>query len=192
MAGGSFSRFRVLPLACLALAGGQGARGQTEAANRVAVIKIQSAVAATRDGQKAMAALEIKIAPTKRELESKQKEIRDLKDNLQRSGNTMSDAAREELTSAIDEKDRSFNRALADREAEFQDLQRQMFSDLNRKMQQIIEKYAARKGYSVVLDVSSPNTPVLYAASGVDITKDIVDLYDQSSPAPAVQKQPGQ
>jgi outer membrane protein len=42
----------------------------------------------------------------------------------------------------------------------------------------------------VVLDVSSPQTPVLWAASAVDITNDIVKLYDQAYPgvaaAPAV------
>jgi len=38
--------------------------------------------------------------------------------------------------------------------------------------------------------VSSPQSPVLFASTSIDITKDIIDLYDQSSaamsnPAPA-------
>jgi outer membrane protein len=40
----------------------------------------------------------------------------------------------------------------------------------------------------MILDVSNPNTPVLYASSGIDITQDIVSLYDKTSsgggPAP--------
>ena len=52
----------------------------------------------------------------------------------------------------------------------------------------VIEKYAKDNGYSMILDVSNPNTPVLYASSGIDITQDIVSLYDKTStggaPAP--------
>ena len=55
-------------------------------------------------------------------------------------------------------------------------------------MMAVIEKYAKDNGYSMILDVSNPNTPVLYASSGIDITQDIVSLYDKTStgggPAP--------
>jgi outer membrane protein len=33
----------------------------------------------------------------------------------------------------------------------------------------------------MILDVSNPNTPVLYASSGIDITQDIISLYDKTS-----------
>jgi outer membrane protein len=47
----------------------------------------------------------------------------------------------------------------------------------------IIEKYATQNGYALVLDVSNQQTsPVLWAASSVDITNDIVKLYDQANP----------
>ncbi len=48
-------------------------------------------------------------------------------------------------------------------------------------MMAVIEKYAKDNGYSMILDVSNPNTPVLYASSGIDITQDIVALYDKTS-----------
>ena len=50
-------------------------------------------------------------------------------------------------------------------------------------MMAVIEKYAKDNGYTMILDVGNPNTPVLYASSGIDITQDIVSLYDKS-PAP--------
>jgi outer membrane protein len=48
-------------------------------------------------------------------------------------------------------------------------------------MMAVIEKYAKDNGYTMILDVSNPNTPVLYASSGIDITQDIVQLYDKTS-----------
>jgi outer membrane protein len=50
---------------------------------------------------------------------------------------------------------------------------------------QVIDKYAVANGYAVILDVSNPNTPVLYASNAVEVTKDIVDLYDKMQPTTA-------
>jgi len=33
----------------------------------------------------------------------------------------------------------------------------------------------------MVLDVSNPNTPVLYASSAIDVTSDVISLYDKTS-----------
>jgi outer membrane protein len=44
-----------------------------------------------------------------------------------------------------------------------------------------------------VLDVSNPQTPVLWASQTIDITGDIVKLYDQANPGtggPATAKAP--
>jgi hypothetical protein len=54
--------------------------------------------------------------------------------------------------------------------------------DLSGKMQVAIDKFALANGYAVILDVSNQNGNVLYVASGVDITKDIIDLYDKTNP----------
>ena len=57
--------------------------------------------------------------------------------------------------------------------------------ELGGKMMAVLEKYATQNGFAVVLDVSNPQTPVLWAASAVDITNDIVKLYDQAYPGTA-------
>jgi outer membrane protein len=56
-------------------------------------------------------------------------------------------------------------------------------------MMAVIDKYAQQNGFAIVLDVSSQNTPVLYASNTVDITKEVIDLYDKTvftaTPTPA-------
>ena len=50
----------------------------------------------------------------------------------------------------------------------------------------VLRKYAADKGYALILDVSNQQTsPVLVAADGIDVTADIIKLYDENSPAAA-------
>jgi outer membrane protein len=159
------------------------------APTKVAVIQIQAALAATKEGQKAAAELETKLAPRKRELEGKQSEIKDLQDRLAKGGNTLSDSAKEDLTRNIDTKTKSYNRQLEDAQAELEQEQQKLVNVLGQKMMAVIDKFAQQNGFAIVLDVSNQNTPVLYASNTVDITKEVIDLYDKTvftaSPAAA-------
>lgn len=181
----------LIALAILTTAMGTLAAAQTATPNKVGVIQIQAALVATKDGQKAAKELEEKMAPRKKELDGKQAEIRDLQERLQKGGNTLSESAKEELTRNIDTKTKSFNRQVEDAQAELEQQQRQVLNQLGQKMMQVIDKYAQANGFSVILDVSNQNTPVLYASNTVDITKEIVELYDKTNftasaaPAPA-------
>jgi outer membrane protein len=147
---------------------------------KVAVIQIQAALAATKEGQKAAADLEVKLSPRKKDLDGKQAEIKELQERLQRGGNTLSDSAKEDLTRNIDTKTKSYNRELEDAQAELEQEQQKIVGALGQKMMAVIDKYAQQNGFAIVLDVSSQNTPVLYASNTVDITKDVIDLYDKT------------
>jgi outer membrane protein len=155
---------------------------QTQA-TKVGVIQIQSAIVSTKDGQKAAADLETRLGPKRKELEKKQAEIKDLQDKLQRGGNAMAETAKQDLMRTIDQRTKSFNRDMEDAQAEFDQEQRKLLDDLGQKMMQVIDKYAVANGYSVILDVSNPQTPVLYASNAIDITKDIIELYDKAAPS---------
>jgi outer membrane protein len=191
----SFEEFVVkknlIALALLATAAATMAVAQSAVPNKVGVIQIQSALVATKDGQKAAKELEEKMAPRKKELDGKQAEIRDLQERLAKGGNTLSESAKEELTRNIDTKTKSFNRQVEDAQAELETQQRQVLNSLGQKMMQVIDKYAQANGFSIILDVSTQNTPVLYASNTVDVTKEIIDLYDKTTfsasaaPAPA-------
>jgi len=150
------------------------------APTKIAVIQIQAALVSTKEGQKAAAELETKLSPRKKDLESKQGEIKDLQEKLQRGGNTLSDSAKEDLTRSIDSKTKSYNRDLEDAQAELEQEQQKLINQLGQKMMAVIDKYAQSNGYAIVLDVSNQNTPVLYASNTVDITKEVIDLYDKT------------
>jgi len=53
-----------------------------------------------------------------------------------------------------------------------------------------LEKYARENGFAVVMDVSNPQTPVLYAHPGTNITKNLIDAYNAESPAVAPAAKP--
>jgi outer membrane protein len=175
--------------AAIALAQAAAPAAASAPPTKVAVIQIQAALAATKEGQKAAADLEVKLSPRKKDLDGKQAEIKDLQERLQRGGNTLSDSAKEDLTRNIDTKTKSYNRELEDAQAELEQEQQKVVGALGQKMMAVIDKYAQQNGFAIVLDVSSQNTPVLYASNTVDITKEVIDLYDKTvftaTPTPA-------
>jgi outer membrane protein len=163
-------------LLCLAL----GATAQTSA-GKVGVISVQGAIVGTKDGQKASQELDAKFAPKKKEFDGRQAEIAQLQDQYNKGGNLMSDDKRNQLARDIDEKKKRLERDMQDAQEELQGEQQKLLQSLGQRMMAVIEKYAKDNGYTMILDVSNPNTPVLYASSGIDITQDIVSLYDKSS-----------
>ncbi|MGH9612907.1 MAG: OmpH family outer membrane protein [Bryobacteraceae bacterium] len=152
---------------------------------KVGVISIQQAIIGTKDGQKAAAELQSKADPKRKEIQSKQSEVASLKDQLQKGENTLSEVAKQELVRNIDTKTKSLNRDMEDANAELNEEQQKVLQQLGQKMMVIIDKYAKDNGYSIILDVSSQQTPVLYASNGIDITRDIIALYDKNADAPA-------
>ena len=150
---------------------------------KVGVIQIQAALVSTKDGQAAAADLENRLGPRRKELEKQQADIKDMQDKLQRGGNTMAQTAKDDLTRNIDRKTTQLNRDMQDAQAELDEEQQRIVRELSDKMMPVIDKYAQEKGFSVILDVSNPQTPVIYASNTVDITKDIIELYDKTAPA---------
>ena len=170
-----------------AVAASTVAFGQS-APTKVGVINIQSAIVSTRDGQKAAQELETKRSPKAKEFEKRQADIRQLQDSLNRGGNAMADAAKQDLVRNIDAKTKAFNRDLEDAQAEWDQDQQKVLQDLGQKIMVVIDKYAKDNGYSLILDVSNPQTPVLYASNAIDVTKDIIDLYDKNAPSATAPK----
>jgi hypothetical protein len=52
-------------------------------------------------------------------------------------------------------------------------------------MMDVLNRYAQENNYAAILDSSAQNSPVLYASKNIDVTQDIVRLYDQAHPAKA-------
>jgi len=162
--------------------------GQTAAApapTKVGIIQIQSALAQTKDGQKAASELDAKFAPKRQEMEKKQNELQQLQNQYRQGANTMSEDARTKLQRDIDQRTKLLQRDMDDAQAELEQEQGKVLNGLYEKMRKILDKYAADHGYALILDVSSQQTPVLYASNTIDVTADIVQLYDKAYPAAA-------
>jgi outer membrane protein len=162
-------------LLCLAF----GAFAQAPA--KVGVISMQGALVGTKDGQKASQELETKWAPKKKEMDARGAEISQLEDQMRKGGSLMSEDKRSQTLREIDEKKKRYQRDAQDAQEELNQDQNKVLQSLAQRLYAVVEKYAKDNGYTMIIDVSAQNTPVLYASSGVDITQDIIALYDKTS-----------
>jgi outer membrane protein len=164
------------------------ARAQAPAAgsasgNKVGIVSIQDAIANTNEGKKELEALQQKFAPRQAALQSQNDELENMKKQLQAQGDKLSDEERNTRIRTATEKQKTLQRSAEDFQNEVQTAEQEILNRLGKKMLDVLEKYAKENGYAVVMDVSNPQTPVLYANPGTNITKNLVDAYNAESPA---------
>jgi outer membrane protein len=153
--------------------------------SRVAIIQFQQAVGATNEGQRDFAELRKKFEPKQTALKAQSDSIDTMKKQLQTQGSTMSDSARADLTRQIDDKTKSLQRSAEDAQNDFQQEMGETYQKLAEKVYQVVQAYATQSGYTLVLDASAQQSPVLWANDTTDISKAVVDAYNQKSGVPA-------
>lgn len=149
----------------------------------MALLNVQEAISRTGEGQKLIRQLEEKYRPTQQRLETKQGEVNRMRDQLQKGANTMSQEAQRNLARDIQVAERELQRDMEDARGEFSQEQNQLFNSVGSRMMAIIDKYSKDNGFQIVLDISNPQSPVLYAVNEVNITNAIISAYDAAHPA---------
>jgi|ERR1700684_568472 outer membrane protein len=175
-------RFGIPAMAALLVVPAVWAQSSGAAAAKVGVISVQVAIQSTAEGKQAANELQSKFAPRQTELDNLRKQIEDLQTRLRTASNTLSDEEKARLAREGDQLTRTYQRKQQDSQDDFNEAEREIVDTIGRKMIDILDKYSKENGYSVVLDTSAQNTPVIYAANTVDVTQDLIKLYDQSYP----------
>jgi outer membrane protein len=152
---------------------------------KIAVIAFQAAVARTNEGLRDLADLEKKYGPKEAALKALSEEIDTLTKQLQDQGASLSEVERSTRAKAIDEKKKQLDRDAEDAKNDFQQDMQEVFQALQSKVYDVMQSYAEQQGYTLILDVSQQQTPVLYAVNGTDITKAVIDAYNLKSGVPA-------
>jgi outer membrane protein len=175
------SKLRILIWGVLPFALASASQAQT----KLAIVNMNRALINTRDGQKAVSELNAKQAAKSREFEQKQNEILALQDQVDKGANTLSDAARNALYASIAAKKKTVQREMEDAQADLQTDEQKILQQLGEKILAVVQRYAHDNGCTMVVDVGTNTSPVLYASASIDITKEIIELYDKSAAGPA-------
>ena len=151
---------------------------------KVGTINIQDAIFASNEGRRDMDALQKKYEPKQAELKNQNDELEALKKQLETQGPKLNDEAAASLKKQIDSKQKTFDRAVQDAQEEVGNSQQEVAGKILSKMAPVIVKYSQDNGFTMIIDTSKPwpQSPVLWwNPDAVDITKNVVDLYNVQS-----------
>ena len=157
---------------------------------KIGIVNIQDAIIATNEGKKEFDALQARFAPKQNELKGLNDEVENMKKDLQAKGDKLNEDERNKQVKNLEVKQKTLQRNYEDAQNEFQQAEQEVVNRIGGKMLNVLEKYAKTNNYAVILDVSNPQTPVLWASQGTNITKELVDAYNAESPVAAPATKP--
>jgi outer membrane protein len=174
-------RMAVLMAACLMgtsalyaqAAGGTG---------KVGVVNVRAAIVGTGEGKIASAELQSQFAARQTELENLTKQINDLRQRLSTGGDKLSQEEQLRLQREGEVKARQLERKQTEYQEDVNAAQGDVIDRIGRKMIDVLDRYGRENGFSAIFDSSAQNSPILFTATNVDVTQDIVRLYDAAYP----------
>ncbi len=119
---------------------------------KIGIVNIRGAIVSTNEGQRDFQALQTKFSPKRNELETLNREVEDLKNQLSKTGDKLNEDARNNLLRQIDTKQKSLNRALEDAQNEFGAQENEIANRIAQKLAEVLDKYAKQNGYALIFD----------------------------------------
>ena len=175
---------------------GAWAQAAAPAPTRVATINIRGAIGSTAEGKQANIQLQAQFTPQTTDLDNVQRQIQDLQNRLNNGARTLSEDEKARLQRQGEMLQRQYQRKQDDLNDQLTAAQGDIVDEIGRKMLDVLDRYSREKGFAVVLDTSAQGTPVVYGSTQLDVTQDIIRLYDQqyplkaAAPAPAPTSRP--
>ncbi len=168
-----------------------GAQAQTTpaaaAVPKIGLVNIQYAIVNCDQGKAKFAQLKARFTPRSNQLKAENAQLQALQKKLQDGGDTLSALAKQQLTSRIARGERRLQRRAREAQNDFQSAQTVIINSIGRKMSALLNQYAKLHGYTFIFDHSLPwpRNPILYAAPGVSLTKQIIAEYNEKYPVKA-------
>jgi Skp family chaperone for outer membrane proteins len=148
---------------------------------KIALVAFEQAVLATNEGQRAVQDIQVKYKPKKDQLDVLQTEVDTLKKQLQSAPAGMPDGERATRLKAIDTKEKQLNREAEDAQTAYNAELQEAYGKIAPKVSAALKKYVSDNGFTILLDVSSQQSNVMWIGPNIDVTQAVVAAYNTSS-----------
>jgi len=150
---------------------------------KVGVINMRQVIVSTAGGKQALAELQGKFAQRQKDLAILSEQISAVRRRLE-AGQTLGQAEEtyrlrsdgQRLTARSERGTKQFNEDLQ--------LDRlRIVDDIRRKVLNLVVRYSRENGYTIIFDSSVQDPLIVYKSTNLDLTDEIIRLYDKSFPA---------
>lgn len=175
-------RTAIFTAACLMGTSALYAQGTAGGTGKIGVVNVRAAIVGTGEGKIASAELQSQFAARQTELENLTKQINDLRQRLSTGGDKLSQEEQLRLQREGEVKARQLERKQTEYQEDVNAAQGDVIDRIGRKMIDVLDRYGRENGFAAIFDSSAQNSPILFTATNVDVTQDIVRLYDAAYP----------
>ncbi len=160
---------------------------------KIALINFEQVVLASNEGQTVTATTQKKYDPKRVQIETQAAEVESMKKELSALPATTPDDVRASKIRAADTKEKQLNRDAEDASTAYNAEWQEALAKVAQKIAGTMKSYAQVNGFTLLLDVSSQQSAVLWADTSTDISQAVVDAYNKSSgiaaPPPSAPRQ---
>ena len=151
-------------------------------AGKIAVLNVRQAIVTTAEGKQASAELQSQFAPRQNEMETLNKQINDIRQQLAANQTTWSDEQKAKAQAQGQRLAAQLERKNTELQEDVNTAQGDVVDRIGRKMMEVLDRYARENGFVAVFDSSAQNSPIIYASNNIDVTQEVIRLYDQQYP----------
>ncbi|UCG99908.1 MAG: OmpH family outer membrane protein [Deltaproteobacteria bacterium] len=144
---------------------------------KVGLIDLQTCLQESKEGQKVLTLLKTRKEGLQRQLDTKQKELLELRKELDKQAMMLTMDAQEDKRKTIERKTRELEYFYRDLNEEMRRVQEKEKKRILKELAKIIEKIGSEGNYTLIMEKKAGG--VLYWTDSVDITKSVIRAYDQ-------------
>jgi len=156
----------------------------------VVVVNFERAVVESKAGKKSSEKFNATLQAKQTEVEKKQKDLEDQQKKLQNGARTLSDSAKADIQRDIDRRTTDLKRINEDAQKDLQGLRDELIRPIAERATAILEALAAEQHYTLVVDVSNPETDAIWWNPKNDITAELIKRIDAAVPEDAGNPEP--
>jgi outer membrane protein len=146
------------------------------AETKVGYVDMQKAIQATAAGKKAKSDLEGEFNKRKKDLDKKKADIEKMGQDLEKKKSVLSEEVLGKKQMELQEEMMKFQKIVGENQLEIQKKEKELTLPILDKMKKVIEKVAAEKGFSMVLERTEQN--VLFAQKDIDLTDEVIKTFE--------------
>ena len=147
---------------------------------KLAYVDIQRALNECRNGKEAKAQFRTRVERLEGQLQTEQTQVQNLKDQLEKKGPLMQPDQRQNVEDDYSRKLRQFQDDYKNSRDELQQKDNEMTGEIVRDIAMVVRQIGIKNGYTAVLEKGS----LLWAASNIDITDQVIRAYDAMNVKP--------
>ena len=144
--------------------------------SKTAYVNLMQAFENTKQGKKVRARLEKTANKAKVEFKSKELKLQKEEESLKKEMALLSEQARAQKISQLQQKIVNFQKEAKDKDAELQKLQNSLMSPILGRLKKIIAEVAKKESYTVVKNIG---TEVLWVSPNLNLTNKVYKIYNK-------------